>query len=57
MYKTSGNSAGSLVKSTTTSSNGNYKVSGLADGTYLVLFANGSEFVLPRLVRGRPALP
>jgi hypothetical protein len=38
VYKTSG----SLVKSATTSSSGTYKVSGLADGTYLVLFANGS---------------
>ncbi len=43
VYKAaSGNSAGSLVKSTTTSSSGTYKVSGLDDGTYLVLFANGS---------------
>ena len=43
VYKAaSGNSAGSLVKSTTASSTGTYKVSGLDDGTYLVLFANGS---------------
>ena len=42
VYKASGNSAGSLVKSATTSSSGAYKVSGLDDGTYLVLFANGS---------------
>ena len=42
VYKASGNSAGSLVKSATTSSTGAYKVSGLDDGTYLVLFANGS---------------
>ena len=47
VYKTSGNSAGSLVESDTTSSSGNYKVSGLADGTYLVLFANESSSYFP----------
>ncbi len=54
VYKTSGNSAGSLVKSDTTSSSGAYKVSGLADGTYLVLFANDSASYFADWYEGAP---
>ena len=54
VYKASGNSAGSLVRSVTTSGSGTYKVSGLADDTYLVLFANESASYFPDWYKSAP---
>ena len=58
VYKTSGNSAGSLVESDTTSSSGTYKVDHWSRRRDLPgPLRQRVEFVLPGLVRGRPAIP